>query len=309
MAMSGEDMPRRYQTWMSCVAAQVRRGTASRWAKRALGQPAPREGLQGGMPCGAVCAALQSADAQQIFFTMALMGLFLGYTLFTIYKRKKGMADAARMFFERTGYRYADILGQPVEAHLAHGEQLMKGASKGYRLHMVRDFHGLPIHSVQEYVVETGLTSSKTSTRYAWSVPLQQPARFHLQIAEKSLRGLAKGVKAAFSSSERVWNQQYPHEVTSGDPQFDGRFFVYADDPQAAYAALQAPALRQVLLQCTEVDLTVCEIFESRGAFWRASGLYVAAARLITGTRCGSAGIQKREGGARRAIGCAGSRA
>jgi hypothetical protein len=194
---------------------------------------------------------------KQMFFMFALMGLFLGYSLFTIYKRKKGMPDAARMFFERTGYRYADILGQPLEAHIAHGEQLMKGASKGYRLHMVRDFYGLPIHSVQEYSVESGLTSTKTSMSYAWSLPLQQPARFHLQIAEKSLRGFAKGVKEAFSSSERVWNQQYPHEVKSGDPQFDGRFFVYSDNPQAAYAALQAPALRQVLLQCTEVDLTV----------------------------------------------------
>jgi hypothetical protein len=193
----------------------------------------------------------------QLLFTFALMGLFLGYSLYTVRKRKKAMPEASRMFFERTGYRYADIIDQPLEVHINYGERLMKGAAKGYRIHMVRDFHGLPIHSVQEYTVESGLTSTKTSTSYAWSLPLSKPPRFHLQVADKSLRGFAKGVKEVFSNSERVWNQQYPDEVQSGDPQFDGRFHVYSDHPQAAHAVLQTPALRQLLLQCAEVDLTV----------------------------------------------------
>ena len=57
--------------------------------------------------------------------TVALMGLFLGYTLYTIHKRNKGLPDATRMFFERTGYRYAEILQQPLEAHVQHGARLV----------------------------------------------------------------------------------------------------------------------------------------------------------------------------------------
>ena len=181
------------------------------------------------------------------------MGVFLSYTLYTLYKRKKGMPEATRMFLERTGYRYADILNQPLEAHIHHGQTLMKGARQGYSVHMVRNFHGMPVHNTQDYKV----CGNSISMSYAWSVPLPGPPRFHLQIAEKSLRGFRKGMKEAFSNSERVWNQQYEHAVQSGEPQFDARFNVYSDNPPAAQAALQDPSLRQLLMQCTEVDLTV----------------------------------------------------
>src|ERR1051325_2905905 len=165
----------------------------------------------------------------QMIFTFGIMALFLGYSLYMIQKRKRGMPDATRMFLERTGYRYADILDQPLEVHVQHGERLMKNASKGYRVHMVRDFYGMPIHSLQEYSVESSLTSTKTSISYTWSLPLPRPLRFQLQIADKSLRGFTKGLKEAFSSSERVWHQLYPHQVATGNAEIDARFNVYTD--------------------------------------------------------------------------------
>ncbi len=192
-------------------------------------------------------------NSMGIYGTVALMGVFLAYTLFVLYKRKKGSPEAARMFFERTGYRYAEILNQPIEAHIAYGEQAMKNASKGYRLHMIRDFHGMPIHSVQDYSVK----GNSISMSYSWSAPLPGPPRVLVQVAEKKLRGFGKGLKEAFSNSERCWSQQYPHEVQTGNADFDRRFNVYSDNPQAAYAALQTPGLTQLISQCTEVDLTV----------------------------------------------------
>ena len=191
----------------------------------------------------------------QVIFPLVLMGMFLGYSLYMIQKRKKAMPDATRMFLERTGYRYADILDQPLEAHVHHGERLMKNARKGYRIHMVRNFHDMPIHSLQESTVESGLTSTTTSISYTWSLPLPRPLRFQLQIAEKSLRGFAKGVKEAFSSSERVWDQLYPFQVTTGNAEFDARFNVYSDQPQAAQMAVHSSGLMPLLLRCTEVDL------------------------------------------------------
>ena len=157
------------------------------------------------------------------------------------------------MFFERTGYRYVDILNQPIEAHMAYGEQLMKNAREGYRIHMMRDYHGMPIHNVMDY----SFSGNTTSMSYSWSLPLQQPPRVYLQVAEKNLRGFGKGVKEAFSNSERQWSQAYEHQVQTGDAALDGRFNIYSNDPQAAYHALSNPNLRQLLMQCTEVDLTV----------------------------------------------------
>jgi len=195
--------------------------------------------------------------AAGLIFPAVLMGVFLVYSLYVMKKRKTAMPESTRMFFERTGYRYADIINQPLEAHINYGVELMRGARKGYRIHMIRNFHGIPVHNVQEYKTETGLTGSTTSSSYGWSVPLPQQPRILLQIAEKSLRGFRKGLNEAFSNSERCWNQQYQHEVQTGDPEFDSRFNVYSDNPAAAYQALGAPGLKPLLLQCTEVDLTV----------------------------------------------------
>jgi hypothetical protein len=124
---------------------------------------------------------------------------------------------------------------------------------------MVRDFHGVSIHSIQDYGVEQRLTGPKTSIGYAWSLPLARRPRFHLQIAERGLRGFAKGLKEAFSSSERVWNQLYMHQIASGDARFDQRFNVYTDHPEAALAVLPASGLIELLLQCTEVDLVTLD--------------------------------------------------
>jgi hypothetical protein len=185
----------------------------------------------------------------QHLFMFAVMGLFLTYSLYTVRKRKRTMPDATRMFLERTGYRYADILAQPLAAHIHHGEQLMRRGSKGYRVHLVRDFHGMAIHNVATYSV----AGSESSMAYTWSLPLAHPLRYQLQVADKNLRGLGKNVKELFSNHERVWSQRYPHRVTTGDRELDARFNIYSDQPEAALPALHA--LGPLLLSCVAVDL------------------------------------------------------
>ena len=46
----------------------------------------------------------------QLLLAVALMAAALGYTFYMKRKMAAGMPAAFRMFFERTGYRYADIL-------------------------------------------------------------------------------------------------------------------------------------------------------------------------------------------------------
>jgi hypothetical protein len=188
----------------------------------------------------------------------ALMAAALGYTLYVTLKRKAGMPQAFRMFFERTGYRYADIYDQPLEAHVMHGETLMKNAGRqGYRVHMIRDFHGIPVHSVQEVSYKQQGGGTVTSMSYSWWAPLPQQPRVALQVAERNLTGFGKAVKEAFSSRERVWQQEYPQQVQSGDAELDRRFLFFGHDPASVHHALQAPGLRDLLLGCAEVDLIV----------------------------------------------------
>jgi hypothetical protein len=193
----------------------------------------------------------------QFIFMGVLMAAALGYTVWITRKRKAGMPAAFRMFFERTGYRYADIADKPLDAHIMHGENLMASARNGYHIHMIRDYHGLPVHSVQDLGYRQQGLSTVTTMSASWWAPLPQPPRIYLQIAERSLTGIGKSIKEAFSSTERVWQAMYPLQIASGDPELDRRFLFFGYDAGAVAHALQAPGLRDMLLACAEVDLAV----------------------------------------------------
>ena len=67
-----------------------------------------------------------------------------------------------------------------------------------------------------------------------------------------------KAAREAFSNATRQWSPKYPHRVETGIPQIDGRFQVFAQDPNAARALFQQnAALVALLTQCIEVDLWV----------------------------------------------------
>ena len=179
----------------------------------------------------------------------------LGYTFYMKRKVASTTPAAFKMFFERTGYRYADIYDQPLENHIMHGQNLV-GKSSGYHVHMIRDFHGLRVNSVQDYSVTRSGNRTTISQSGSWWAPLSAPPRLRLQVAEKSLTGAVKAIKEAFSNSSRHWHQQYPVALQSGDQELDARFLFFGDD-QNSLALLHAPGLKELLLGCAEVDLTV----------------------------------------------------
>lgn len=195
----------------------------------------------------------------QLLFPIILMALFGAYTLWMWKKRSAGMGPAFRTFFERTGYRYAELPPEtPMDQQIAHGEALARRLSAdmrkgGYQTHMVRDFHGLPIH----WKTWTKSNDKGWSMGCSWTMPLAAPASARVQIADKSLSSVGKAVKEMFSNSERVWEPVYPNEVETGDAELDKRFRFLAEDPAAVARVLAAPGLRELLLGCVEVDLTV----------------------------------------------------
>jgi len=193
----------------------------------------------------------------QFLFPIIIMAVFLGYSLYMIQRRRAGMPQAFRMFFERTGYRYADIYNQPLEQHVMHGQTLMASARRGYHIHMLRDYYGVPVHSVQDFSHRQEGRKSITTISASWFCPLGREPRILMQVADRSLSGFRKGLKEAFTSSERVWEPVYPQQVMSGDPDLDRRFQFFGHDPAAVQYALSAPGLKELLLGCAEVDLCV----------------------------------------------------
>jgi hypothetical protein len=177
-------------------------------------------------------------------------------------KAAKALTDAVpayNAFFERTGYRYADMQGQAVEAQtqraLADAKNPQAG---GYKLHYVRNFHGIPIH----YTSSAGSEQREGRSVYVmsnqWSAELSAPPRNPIHIADKRLDSTLKAVGEAFSNKKRIFNPKCPQRVTTGIAAVDGKFVVFADNPQAAQAMFaQNPQLVELLNGWEEVDVSV----------------------------------------------------
>jgi hypothetical protein len=187
--------------------------------------------------------------------------VFGGYAFWMISRRKAAISNIGpqlRIFFERTGYRYADMAQAPFEAQVGRAEQQIRGMYGGgaFEQNLVRDFYGVTIlHS--QYMGPARDRSNAYVRSCSWRVPLARPPRIVFQIADAYLDSVGKAVREAFSNSRRIWRAEYPNRVQVGDPEIDRRFVVYAVDPNAARYALSAPGLKELLLSCGEVDVTV----------------------------------------------------
>ncbi len=139
-----------------------------------------------------------------------------GYWLFVKSKTKQAMAGlgpAMHAHFMRSGFRYPDLPPEPVEAHVQKAlfEANAPPPADGNRIiHYVRSFHGMPILFEQAYRrLENG-----NSISASWSTRLDAPPRIPFQVANKSLSGMGKAVREAFSNMTRNWQPRFPQPVT-----------------------------------------------------------------------------------------------
>jgi hypothetical protein len=202
-------------------------------------------------------------DNPQVFVWPVIMLVFFGGYMLWMKNRTQtamaGLGPAMHAFFAKTGFRYAHIPPEPIEAHVHTAMQEANDYNVANRvIHYVRNFHGVPIHFRQAYQYSGNTYSISCS----WSASLAAPVRIPFQIADRSLSSMGKAVREAFSNTTRVWNPKFPHAVTTGLPHIDQRFVVLGNDPAAVQWLLQQnPALVAALMQCVEVDLWVdgCE--------------------------------------------------
>lgn len=191
----------------------------------------------------------------QIILVLIFVGGGLFYATKMNRTRAATMGPAIRAFLERTGYRYPDVVDPSLDAHVARCEAGWANMSKGFQSRMVRSFQGASIHHVQEGKV----TDRGWSTSCAWMAPLPQRPRVRLHIADKSLSGIGKAVKEAFSNRSQSWSPLYPVKVELADPELAQRFVCFSDGGGDVQGLLRAPGLRERLLSCVEVDLVITD--------------------------------------------------
>ena len=199
----------------------------------------------------------------QMIFVGLFIALAFGYQFWMRGKVKQGIKDARpafQAFYERTGYRYADIEQQPIEAQVnrAYHDMEHPDPSGNIDLHQVRDFHGLRVHYRMKTRVEQNSTSRTYYRSNQWDADLGAPPRNAIHIADKSLDSVMKAVGEAFSNSKRHFNPKGSQKVQTGIPAIDSKYVVYADNPDQARQMLQQnPSLVQQLQDWAKLDVWV----------------------------------------------------
>lgn len=196
----------------------------------------------------------------QPYFTVVIMALAVG---FAVWNWRRSQAALANMgptfltFFEQTGYRNPDMpqAPLPVQAEAAAQRYRAMFAQGGGDtvIRYVRDMNGLAVHHHMAYT----RTPTGMSMRAGWELLLPRPPRLGWHIAETRFGSVGLAVKEAFTNVETVWSPAYPHRVTSGDPEVDARFQMYADHPDTLRHVIAQPGMKAMLLACAEVDLRV----------------------------------------------------
>lgn len=176
-----------------------------------------------------------------------------------LYARKHGAAllDARRELFTTLGYRHADKPDAPLE------EQLRIPPKVDLRARAVEEYlvKGVGSDAIITFYSRTHHQGSVRVSTLDWTYRSPTPPRLRFQIADRAIAGgLGKAAYEALSRTERVWRPAYPREISLGNPEWDRRFLVLAEDDAAAGAALRGPdgaALFQALGALAEVDLLV----------------------------------------------------
>lgn len=199
----------------------------------------------------------------QVIFMVVFVAAAVAYTFWMKSKAKQGIANARpafQAFFERTGYAYADLEGQPVDAQVnrAYQDAAHPDPKGNIDLHYVRNFHGVRVHYRSKTWREESLGSTTYYRSNQWDADLPAPPRVAMHIADKSLASVARKVGEAFSNQQRNFSPKCSQKVVTGIPSIDDKYVVYGEDPEAVRQVLQQnPSLVQLLQNWAQVDVYV----------------------------------------------------
>jgi hypothetical protein len=201
----------------------------------------------------------------QIALTIVFIALALGYTFWMRSRAAKALTDAKPAFvsfFQRTGYRYADMPDAPPEAQAERSftDAKTPRPNGNYDIHYVRDYHGIRMH----YSSSNGSRKEGSKTIYwysnQWEAEVPAPPRIPVHIADKSLDSTLKAVKEAFSNSKRVFTPKCSQRIQTGVPAIDDKFVVFGDNPEAVqWLFQQNPGIVQLLGGWAQLDVSITQ--------------------------------------------------
>jgi hypothetical protein len=172
-------------------------------------------------------------------------------------KNGKELIEAKRELFTTLGYRHADKPDAPIE------EQLRIPPKFDLRTRSSEEYLVKPVgqSAIVTFFHRTRQEGRVRVSELDWTYRSGQAPRLLFQVADRSIAGgLGKAAFEAVSGTKRSFRATYPREVSTGNPDWDRRFLVLAQDDAAVGAALRGPdgvALFQALSALAEVDLTV----------------------------------------------------
>lgn len=174
--------------------------------------------------------------------------------LIVLLRKKKSTRDSSeleytlprfRAFMQSTGYAFADARQAPIEAHVQRWRDVFERENgRACDDPMVRHYHGIDILWRRQ---TTYAGNTKTYSQ-SWQALVQPPPRLHFHISERTNS----------SNVGKGWAPQFQQNISTGDPQLDGRFVVFTPhDPRAVQAVIANPQFKQALLSFAYVDLRV----------------------------------------------------
>ncbi len=189
-------------------------------------------------------------------FSLLLGAAGFGYYAWISKKRYENQLVAARSlreFLEQTGFRVVGAEGADLgqQAQLALAAIGQEGGAQGHE--WVKQVGGVPVRHFFRRVHENG-------TNYywsRWSVALSLPPRIALQVIERRLVGALGTVDNFIENRRYEWRQVCPQRVSVADAELDRRFLFFGHDPALVSYVLRTNGVRELLLACAQVDLSV----------------------------------------------------
>lgn len=195
-----------------------------------------------------------------LVYLIAIVGVLgLVYVCFAagmLYRRLFGLRIWVK-FLTRTGYRRKQDPTAPIErqAQLVMSEIFRPGGVA--RGPWIREIEGRTLtYNAWMYWDKDGEVAQES-----WQLELSFDARMQVQILER--RGakpdLMEKLKDAALGGDRRWSETLPHELRTGDSQFDERFVVRSDKSGPPPRFLNDPEVRKVLLSLPAAYMVVAQ--------------------------------------------------
>jgi hypothetical protein len=174
---------------------------------------------------------------------LVIVAVFVGacFAAALLYRRLFGLPLWMK-FLERTGYRRKADPSAPLEAQaravmaeIFRPEGVVRGP-------WIRDVEGLTL----TYNSWMYREDEANVTQESWQLELPFDAGFQVQLLERRLAqpGMLQKLTSEALGRSRRWGERLPHEIRTGDSNFDQRFLVLSDEAATVPPFLLDPALR-----------------------------------------------------------------